>query len=349
MVRKGGAKAAQVLKTYVRPEELKLRKGPWAGDKPYHTIADTAEVLHGTPVKPNQLPETLYHVSPRLDDIRSSGALRHMAEASGGLGKGTSKAHQGVSFTTDRTTALNIKREIIRNNEVAVGKVHEDVRSTLLRYAAEDEKLAGLSAGTLKQTAENIATRYEAARSLGGQSAEKLVDTWKGRAWDAVNEYRMARERLGGPENPIFFGGWKDFVKATPENVGIVAVNPKQIPTEALIRQDPIGGGHLSEVMVHADVPVHESKFVTQPKQATARPREVIAERKHPRMQEKHKYRTAVQPFEQQQVIQGGVMKNPPQRLTTKARPSKQVETLEKARKAGVVDKQLKEKGYYEP
>ena len=264
MVQKGGRRAVQALKTYVRPEDIKLRKPAWAGDASYHTMRDSAEVLHGTPVRPEQLQETLYHVSPRLSDIQESGAIRHLPDARGGLGGGTSKAHQGVSFTTKRETALNIKREILRNNEVAIGKVHEDIRPSLLRYAAEDEKIMGLPSGTLKQTAENIASRYETNRSLGGASAKELGDTWRTRAWDSINEYRFARERLGGPENPIFFGGWKDFVNATPENVGIVAVNPKQLPTDALIRQDPIGGGHLAEVMVHADVPVHESKFVTR-------------------------------------------------------------------------------------
>jgi len=234
-------------RVFLRPSDI-VKKKSWGGET-YHGLADSpAEVIKGIPVTKADLPEKLYHVTTSPDVIRKSRMLRSMhGEEARGLGKGSSRAHQGVSFTMNRQVAENIQRNLKRN--IRLAQESDDFAEAVYRYAREDELAAGLPEGALNEAVEASLSDYRVRIAKLGEEPRYAADS-------SINIYRWRVEDLGGPENPIIFGSADDFAKLDASRVDILEVPTGNIPEDVLIRKHPLGSKHLDEVMVHSDVPV---------------------------------------------------------------------------------------------
>jgi hypothetical protein len=232
---------------YVRPEEVTFNEAMW-GNPPYNSVK--GELLRGTPVTDpaTQLPEDLYHVTTNYPAVRASGGLRHMPPGTTGLGKGMSRSHQGVSLTTSPETAAMIERELKRAGEV--GRGGEPYETWLPRVVAEDERLAGVPPGTLAGVQDDMLKDYAWRRETFPHESPTE------QAWENLRYYWQRRGHEVPLENPIIFGDAAQFGAIPAEHIRTLTVPRSQIPPEAFMRKDPIGGGHLNEVMVHGDIPL---------------------------------------------------------------------------------------------
>lgn len=244
---------------YIAPGDIEQKSG-W-GDEKYLQHRPSGSVLQGNQITKQQLPPVLWHVTTNAPAVQQSGVLRGDVGQLGGLGKGTSAKHQGVSLTTDRNDALLIKRELLRKAELARGR---DIHEALPAYAEEDVRFAGADPeGIMKAVAAGL-QQYEAQKEIAVNK-----DTWDeskslNSAIEAHQMYLISRESHANVEDPVIFGRAKDFAHITPEMVDIVAVKPEDIPEGALIIDDPMGHKFMHEVMVHADIPIDKSYFVRQ-------------------------------------------------------------------------------------
>src|SRR3990167_4008795 len=229
----------------------------------FATIKDKGDVVRGEIVEKSNIAEELYHVTTAKTAVANSGLLKHMPseEKTVGLGKGTSMVHWGVSLTSDIKSAENIERELKRAVELARDN-DKNGEQILKRFADEDGKRLGIDlTNAINSTIENYKFHKE--------SGERYA------AFQDFKHYLHLRENAGGDENPIVFGFGKDFAKINPDDIGIIKVKSRNIPDSALIRKDPIGFGHLNEVMVHSDIPITpdtpqaETPEVVQPESPT--------------------------------------------------------------------------------
>lgn len=241
---------------YVKPEDVETKpadtfSGP--GKRLQHK--ESGELLNGEAVTKEQLPEVLYHVTTNASAIEETGIISGSTELKGGLGKGTSKVHQGVSFTRDRKTAVALKRDLDRTIRMAK-KGGRKFKGMLTNIAKEDEKLHKLKPGTLDKARDATIEWFE--------MHEKTTKDKNALAAEAFsNNFLNSRQSQGGIENPVIFSG-PEFGKLDPKNVSIIAVPSRLIPEGVLIRNDPIKA--LAETMASGDVPIEGATVSRPPK-----------------------------------------------------------------------------------
>lgn len=242
-----------------KPEDVKEVKVGWGSDDIRHGWKDQpGTLLTGRPLKDEEIPDTLYHVTTAGPAVRSSGVLLGQKNDSG-LGGGQ---EEGVSFTTSHQDAQLIHREITRSVKIARGEItYED----LPKLAREDESIAGLPQGALDKAVaatkpgHDIAVSKEQMAHFSDHPGY-LESVMK----DAYNQYLFARESAAAKhsaeagdilKNPILFGNQKALRNVNPVHIEILTIHKSQIPKEALVTTG--SDDFLHEVRAYSDVPVH--------------------------------------------------------------------------------------------
>ena len=268
-----------------RDEQGRWTLGPESGEKVFKTREDIEEhkgwygdpvrwawkegkgrgMVQGEPIEKKDLPDTLYHVTVAGPAIESSGELRGQRNDAG-LGGGQD---DGVSFTTSKSDADVIQRELKRAVEIARGEKGVD---HLLQFAAEDEKAAGLPPGALT-TAANEARRHwdvHIDHEFEGRKTYDTEDKRRNLAKEAFQTYLMYRDSVGKNsgkddilKNPILFSDVKKLAKMDPTHVRILAVPTANIPEKALVTTG--SDKFLHEARVYANVPVRGTRALGGP------------------------------------------------------------------------------------
>lgn len=222
----------------------------------------SGRLLTGEPIPHDQLPDELYHVTTNAPAVMGSGVLLGQRSDSG-LGGGQA---DGVSFTTSKTDARVIQRELLRSVRIARG---DDTIDDLPKYAAADEREGGLNPGALSKAV---------AYAQEGWDANKFIieKTFKDGRWtnepppkaeadrirrsvtkDALNAYLGMRQSEARDvdilKNPILFGNQDKLKLIDPANVSTLRVSSKNVPSKALVTTG--SDKFLHEVRVYADVP----------------------------------------------------------------------------------------------
>jgi hypothetical protein len=203
------------------------------------TVPNTT-VRVGTPVGRGELPDTLYHVTTDLPGIRDSGVIR--SSGGGGLGG----AHRNVvSMTTDPDIAHQLEQDVRDFATVASSRSPEGAMDWYHRKY-EEHGLDGF---------DSLQRMYDQHFSGGGGDFGSF-------AANAAAHYHNARQRVTGARHPVILADlhkpdspWWD---VHPDRVGTVSVPTAALPERALVTDFDRSSTHgLSEVRVHADVPVH--------------------------------------------------------------------------------------------
>lgn len=216
----------------------------------------------------------LFHVTGALDAVLSSGKLIAF-ENGGGLGGGN---HPAVSFTASRATALNIldvmtemKRAVeeadaATSNEDGVARLEAQIKEWSgreLRALAKakypplpgDSPLDRVPMRVFKA----IEGGLEQARlsyvngvaANGGNRAAAAVDAMRNWLW--------SRDTAGLGENPVLFGGPKNY---RGKQFGLLAVPTRNLPKSTMVNYG--ADKFQSEVEVHGDVPIAGAYFLTR-------------------------------------------------------------------------------------
>lgn len=204
------------------------------------------EVLPGIILDKEQLPTTLYHVTTNIEAIMNDNILKSLHEKeTSGLGKGTSKAHQGVSLTTNYQTAVLIQTELKRHIEIAKGNI-VDYKTTFYQWAREDENLYGLFEGAIQPAVDKTIYWLQFNESIGTEIDPSLLK-------DGINQYYMEREHDTEIDNPIILGNIKKFADINFDQIDILYVYKENIPDNALIRNPQL---NLNEIIIHSEIPI---------------------------------------------------------------------------------------------
>lgn len=187
--------------------------------------------IRGVVMDPSEVPDTLFHVSPKAQQILDSGVLR--AAGSGGLGG--DNRDQIVSMTVDRDVADNIA----------------DSMRLVARLTSEfgaDSKDKDRAAGIHRRL-------QEQARSEGWEFTqdEDRLPTSMG---SQLNPYFWQRESATGKKNPLFMNldpaKWEG---VSEDDIGIVEVPKKSVvDSGALVTDFDIGQGGLEEIRAYGDL-----------------------------------------------------------------------------------------------
>ena len=232
----------------------------------------------GAPLEKAALPETLYHATTRMDALMRAPFLKGQHDDAG-LGGGT---NAGVSLTTSRADAVLIATELRRGHEIVTGiptaadASEEWFRTTLTRYAREDETAAGLKAGALQSIVDDASAAYHQDMQWRQMHApERLGEQPSSPAWDRFRGYLTGRDHFGSRSAGETFDAYKGFKlgesplrnpllltdidtlkELDPRKIGVIEVPRAGIPDQALMLP---GDDYLHEVRVHADVPIKGS------------------------------------------------------------------------------------------
>lgn len=210
------------------------------------TITFGPEILPGIVLKKEQLPTILYHVTTDAEMVINSSILKSMHKTqTPGLGKGVSKAHQGVSLTTNYQDAILIQTELRRHVDIAKSKI-TDFKATLNQWAREDEALYGLLEGAIQPAVDIAIYWLQFEKSINTEIDPSLLK-------DSMNQYYIERDHCAEIDNPMILSDIENFKNINSSQIKIIYVYKNDIPDNALIRDPQI---NLNEVTVHGEVPV---------------------------------------------------------------------------------------------
>ena len=222
-----------------------------------------------------ELPQVLYHATVAKPAVEGTGVLLGKNELHGGALGGGGDA--GVSLTTSKDDAELIARELKRRVLIGHGVIKS--KADFENMAREDEKIAGMKEGSLQPAVEEAfrgeRTEDEIRRynqQYHPNATEADVQKGKRSAlMDAQNMYLTCRASIAkgswnkgvpqaSPEgiekikNPILYTSRDLAETMDPNAIGVVAVNKKMIPDDALITSG--SDDFLHEVRIYADVPL---------------------------------------------------------------------------------------------
>jgi len=245
-------------KIYRTPDDVE-KKSSW-GETHYQWKNQPGALLTGKPLSRDEIPNTLYHTTIAGPAVRESGSLLGQ-RADAGLGGGQ---EEGVSFTTSKSDAELIQRELVRSIHIAKGEKTIDDFPAMAR---EDEKIGGMPSGSLDVAVREARVGYDV--NITGESKNPLHKESTTR--DAYKSYLSSREsaatkhaggfdkREGHPayenlKNPMLFGKLTSMRTRDPSHVEIMTVDKSSIPRKALITTG--SDDYLHEVRVYSDVPL---------------------------------------------------------------------------------------------
>lgn len=236
---------------FMRPSDIE-KKDSW-GDVYWSPKGKAGQVIPGTPVTKEQLPDQLYHVTTNASAILNYGhLLARSVDTEGGLG--SSGQFPAVSFTTSLDDAKDIETDLLRAGELArTGDI-----GLLTNYAREDEATAGLKPGALDNALSSALGTFHVRNRINKANASDVLDAYR--------QYQWGRESAGGHQNTILVGNVDSFSKINPDNVAIFSVPKSGIPDGALIRNNISSHDFLHEVQVSANVPIKGSQVVYRDK-----------------------------------------------------------------------------------
>ncbi len=220
------------------------------------------------------LGKLLFHVTGALDKVLESGKLIAFTNG-GGLGGGN---HPAVSFTASRKDALNIldvlnemKRAVeeadtATSDEEGVARLEAQIREWSgreLRALAKakfpplpgDSPLDRVPMTVFKAIEgglEQVRLSYiNGSRETPGKRAAAAVD--------AMRTWLWSRDTAGLGENPVLFGGPKNY---RGKQFGLLAVPTRNLPKSTMVNYG--ADKFQSEVEVHGDVPITGAYFLTR-------------------------------------------------------------------------------------
>jgi len=252
----------RILNAYKLPSQFKpiseadMRWSFGRTDEPY-LKDERGFLIQGELVSPKDLPSTIYHVTTRADAVEQSGMLKGFAGLeSGGLGGHNT---EGVSLTSSREDAINIKRQMTRVIELA--HTDEDLDVVLGNWAREDERISKIPVGQLDDAVSNAMNFYR----INSQSSSYVGDTaaLARLRIETGRSYRSAAAHRGAPQDVIIFG--TDFSKLQPDDVQIF-----EVPKDALfvsggaVLDKVAPGDFLHEVRVYGDVPMDDARIMRE-------------------------------------------------------------------------------------
>jgi SPP1 gp7 family putative phage head morphogenesis protein len=257
---KGKAKSvSKEAKIYAKKTDVEEVKG-WANDPVrYQWKSKPGSLIHGKPLDIKELPKEIYHVTTAADKVDKSGVLLGQ-HADAGLGGGT---EDGVSFTSSKSDADLIQRELLRSVKIAKGSLGIDDFPSIAR---EDEKIAGLPEGTLDKAIASARVGYDLHVKL--RTEEGKDPNKPSLMKDAYNHYLFARESAAEKvsasakeaiKNPILYGDQAKLKEIDEAQIKTLVVPKTSLPSEALVTTG--SDDFLHEVRVFADVPIKQSSF----------------------------------------------------------------------------------------
>ena len=257
----GGAVRTKPLQVYMTPADIEPYES-WGKEKLWRLKGSA--ILIKPPVSVDSLPETLYHVTTRMDAVTNSGYLLGQSDG-GGMGGGN--GWPGVSFTTVEADAGLMVRELRRTVELQRTKISsiEDFDRAISKYVEEDIKTLGDRPGAREaiEKAKSFALEsfdanesfYKDRNELSTLAAEEYRNPYLQMRSSATADFYggyFEANKTNPLRNPLLMGGNEAYKKIDPSQISIVQVSKSRLPKEALVREG--SDDFLHEIRVHADV-----------------------------------------------------------------------------------------------
>jgi len=209
------------------------------GEKQFELRQPSGAAIRGIPISPTdaKIPDEVYHVTTNASAVRSSGFLR----ASGAGGLGGDRSDQIVSFTIDKNTAIQLKKDFRLMAEVSRLDTTKEITDRL----AEALESEGWGSSTLKRFKETTEMEHLQDRSAKEWLAEYFQPRWR------------ADSHL---KHPVVFSSVDEMKAIDPKNIDIISVPKSSLKTGALLTDfDLDSPGGLKEIRSHGDVPLDKS------------------------------------------------------------------------------------------
>jgi hypothetical protein len=194
--------------------------------------------LGGRPMRIEEVPEELYHVTTAAPALRESGVI----QVSGGLNRGAGgySGSGSVSTTASKEIAETLQNDLRVFAQIKNFQTREEVVSFFKRLFRE----GNFNAERMKYIDDAISNR---ASSSPGDLGKYLF-----------NEWTSSREFFGGPRSSLVIGDpMSDYWRTvSPENIEIFTIPKSSIPEGALINDYDLGRRGLEEIQIYADVPL---------------------------------------------------------------------------------------------
>ena len=224
------------------------------GEKQFELRQPSGAAIRGIPISPTdaKIPDEVYHVTTNASAVRSSGFLR----ASGAGGLGGDRSDQIVSFTIDKNTAIQLKKDFRLMAEVS----RLDTTKEMTDRLAEALESEGWGSSTLKRFKETTEMEHLQDRSAKEWLAEYFQPRWR------------ADSHL---KHPVVFSSVDEMKAIDLKNIDIISVPKSSLKTGALLTDfDLDSPGGLKEIRSHGDVPLSADHQSQQAEEKTPPPPE---------------------------------------------------------------------------
>jgi len=193
----------------------------------------------GVPLKIEDVPDEIFHVTSNLPAIRSDGVIRSVVGENAGMGGGFVEG--SVSTTINREVAERLQTDLKalvevlnESNQEKVYNILENASRSLGLDASDSEILTNI----LKQEFPNFTPEMRPS----------IFERWsvlRDGIFDITHSGIMAEQNA-------------EFIKnINPNDIGIVTINKNQIPKTALVSNFDIGFPQGSdEIRIYSDIPL---------------------------------------------------------------------------------------------
>lgn len=219
----------------LKHSDIKVLKG-WGGDD---GIEINGEYHSGGLIPKEDLPNTLYHVTPYKTEIANDNMLKAQ-KFGNGFGGGRT---EGISFFGDKEEAITYYWGLALAILLSKTRTREDVEK-ILDWWTEKQKLRGLE-GDPNQIKELFFWEFDRRP----ERSEFINKVESGRRWMQLVGPRYLGDKI---KDPIIIGGIERLKNVNFKNMTIAVVNKNDISDDTPI----ITGTDRNEIRVLGDVPV---------------------------------------------------------------------------------------------